>query len=110
MVLIIVTLMRCMARANSSWSSIPSLSVSARRQTFPSTLLGSWDFIISSFADRPEKENINILVAYPCLLTCDLAAGYLQPVEDLIILRLVFLHDPSTLPNTLIHSNTALKN
>ena len=62
----IMTLMRCMARANSSWSSIPSLSVSARRQTFPSTLLGSWDFIISSFADRPEKENIN---QNPCLLS-----------------------------------------
>merc|ERR1719204_688754 len=43
----------CWADGTSSLSNIPSQSVSANFQTFPSTLLGRWDFIISSLAARP---------------------------------------------------------
>jgi len=45
-----LTLIRCIAKANSSASSRPSLSMSDNFQIFPSTELGSFDFTISLFA------------------------------------------------------------
>ncbi|TNN43167.1 hypothetical protein EYF80_046652 [Liparis tanakae] len=63
-----LTLMRWLANANSSSSSIPSLSMSASFQTFPSTVLGSFDFTISLLALAPRVE--------------DLVVGGLVPDDD----------------------------
>ena len=46
----ILMLIRCIARANSSASNIPSLSTSDNFQTLPNTLFGSLDLTISCFA------------------------------------------------------------
>lgn len=46
----ILTRMRCIARANSSSSRKPSLSMSASFQILPSTEFGSFDFTISVLA------------------------------------------------------------
>ena len=48
-----LTLMRCIARANSSESNMPSWSTSANLQTLARTGFGSRDLIISFFATDP---------------------------------------------------------
>merc|ERR1712012_670075 len=49
-----LTFMRCMAKANSSASNIPSLSTSDNFQILPRTLFGSFDLIISCLAEAPD--------------------------------------------------------
>ena len=115
-VVFISTLMRCIARANSSLSNIPSQSVSANFQTFPSTwnpvaikclkdiiftfqhgtLFGRWDFIISSLAARPSKKYFSIAEVIKLDLTSNFSLVLFQAVENLVVLWLVLCHHPSS--------------
>ena len=93
-----------MASANSSMSSIPSLSVSASFQIFPNSLLGRFDFIISAFAARPFGKVLQFIICI-CILTCHFAFFLLESVEDFIVLRLLPLNYPTSFVHTFIDAN-----
>merc|ERR1719204_1800285 len=108
----------CWADGTSSLSNIPSQSVSANFQTFPSTLLGRWDFITVqhsiaiSIRQLPNfsKHLVGQMGFHHLLLgrtTSNFSLVLLQTVEDLVVLWFVLCHHPSKLVNALVNANSA---